>query len=152
MMVAMKKKLTLLIFDATGKPVKQTTIPRMLLPMTFILFMGIAIALYLGISDYLRMKNEVKDVHSLRSALQMQEERVVQQQIKLSLLLKKIDALKAQNWPNLKTLNKKSESLPILKPTMMDRACLAWADLIRKTWTPTMIEQDYQESCQRHAR
>ena len=48
MMVMMKKKLTLLIFDATGTPVKQTTIPRMLLPMTFMFVMAAATCPVLG--------------------------------------------------------------------------------------------------------
>ncbi|MBR9986903.1 MAG: hypothetical protein KFF68_13430, partial [Desulfosarcina sp.] len=88
-----KKKLTLLIFDAAGTPVKQTSIPRMLLPMAFMIVMAASTALYLGISDYLRMKEEIKDVHRLRSSLQMQEERVVQHQSQIVSFSNKINAL-----------------------------------------------------------
>ena len=58
----MKKKLTLLIFDATGTPVKQTSVPRLLLPMTAFCIVAVAIGLYLGVSDYLRLRAEAGQV------------------------------------------------------------------------------------------
>ena len=65
MMVNMKKKLTVLIFDATGTPVKQVAIPRRWFPMSLFFSMSVAIVLYFGISDYLRLKTENTSLPSL---------------------------------------------------------------------------------------
>lgn len=95
-MATMKKKLTLLIFDSAGTPVRQTTIPRMLLPMTAVIVMSAAVALYLGVSAFHRMKTETRDIRSLRSTLETKEELVLQQQDQIVAFAQKIDALKAQ--------------------------------------------------------
>jgi len=94
--VKMKKKLTLLIFDATGTPIRQTRIPRMLIPMVAVAFMAVAVGLYLGVSDYLRLRNESKHLVILRSALQAQEERIAQQQDQILSFSSKIDAMKTR--------------------------------------------------------
>lgn len=96
MMVKMKKKLTLLIFDATGTPVKQATIPRLLLPMSVFLFLSVAIALYLGIADYLRLKSETQNIHHLRASLKTQTEIVDHQQSQIAAFTHKIEQLKLQ--------------------------------------------------------
>ncbi|MDX2512308.1 MAG: M23 family metallopeptidase [Desulfobacterales bacterium] len=141
----MKKKLTLLIFDATGTPVRQTTVPRMLLPMTALLFMAAAIALYLGVSDYLRLKTEAKDAHRLRSNLRTQAELVVQQQNQIVAFSNKLNGLntkltdlhnfeqKIRIMANLETSNDGSSMFGVggSDPDDLDPA--------------TMMEQDYQE-------
>ena len=92
----MKKKLTLLVFDATGTPVKQTSVPRLLLPMTAIFVTAVAIVLYLGISDYLRLRAQAGQVHVLQTELQEQEERVSLQQNQIVAFSNKINVLKTQ--------------------------------------------------------
>ncbi len=145
MMVMMKKKLTLLIFDATGTPVKQTTIPRMLLPMAFMFFMAGASALYLGISDYVRMKNEVKDVHRLRSSLQMQEELVVQHQSQIVAFSNKINSLNTK-LAELDNFEQKIRIIANLEPNNDGSNIFGVGgsdpeDLV----ATTMLNQDYQE-------
>lgn len=95
-MVTMKNKLTLLIFDATGTPVRQTTIPKTLLPISILLFIGTAVTLYWGISSYHQLKVEATQARNLRLTLQTQRERVVQQQDQIVAFSHKIEALKAQ--------------------------------------------------------
>jgi murein DD-endopeptidase MepM/ murein hydrolase activator NlpD len=145
MMVAMKKNLTLLLFDATGKPVRQTTIPRILMPMTVLLFLGIAIALYWGISDYQRLKNRTKDVHSLRSALQAQQERVVQQQDQIVAFTQKFDALKAQ-LAELQNFEQKIRIIANLEASQNGSSLFGVGGSDPEDLDPaTMIEEDYQE-------
>lgn len=96
MKMRMKKKLTLLIFDATGTPVRQTTIPRLLLPMCALIVVGAALVLYLGITDYLRLKNDTRHIRNLQSNLKIQEELVAQQQNQIVSFSHKIDQLKKQ--------------------------------------------------------
>jgi murein DD-endopeptidase MepM/ murein hydrolase activator NlpD len=148
MMVTMKKKkknLTLLVFDATGTPVRQATIPRILMPMTVILFMGIAIALYLGISDYQRLKSETKDVHSLRSALQTQEEQVVQQQNQIVAFAQKIDTLKTQ-LAELHSFEQKIRIIANLETSKYGSSMFGVGGSDPEDLDPaTMMEQDYQE-------
>jgi murein DD-endopeptidase MepM/ murein hydrolase activator NlpD len=92
----MKKKLTLLIFDATGTPVRQTRVPRMLIPMAAFAFMAVVVALYVGIADYLRLRNNAQKLAGLRSALRVQEERIAHQQDQILLFSNKIDTMKNQ--------------------------------------------------------
>ncbi len=92
----MKKKLTLLVFDATGTPVKQTSVPRLLLPMAALCVVTVAIGLYLGVSDYLRLRAEAGHVHVLRSQLQEQGERVSLQQNQIIAFSNKINGLRTQ--------------------------------------------------------
>jgi len=145
MMVMMKKKLTLLIFDATGTPVKQTSIPRMLLPMTFVIVMAAATLLYWGISDYLRLKNEVKDVHSLRSSLQMQEELVVQHQSQIVSFSNKINALNTK-LAELGNFEQKIRIIANLGPNNDGSSIFGVGGSDPEDLDPTtMMEQDYQE-------
>ena len=145
MMVMMKKKLTLLIFDATGTPVKQTSIPRMLLPMTFMIVMAASTVLYLGISDYLRLKKEVKDVHHLRSSLQMQEERVVQHQSQIVSFSNKINALNTK-LAELGNFEQKIRIIANLEPNNEGSSIFGVGGSDPEDLDPTtMMEQDYQE-------
>ena len=105
-MVKMKKKLTLLIFDATGTPIKQTRLPRLLLPVTAVVFLAVAATLYLGISDYLRLRNDSKSLVSLRASLQAQEERIAHQQDQIVSFSQKINSMKTQ-LANLHSFEKK---------------------------------------------
>ncbi len=144
-MVMMKKKLTLLIFDATGTPVKQASIPRMLLPLTFIIVMAASTILYLGISDYLRLKKEVKDVHHLRSSLQMQEERVVQHQSQIVSFSNKINALNAK-LAELGNFEQKIRIIANLEPNKEGSSIFGVGGSDPEDLDPTtMMEQDYQE-------
>ena len=144
-MVMMKKKLTLLIFDGTGTPVKQTSIPRMLLPMAFIIVMAASTVLYLGISDYLRLKKEVKDVQQLRSSLQMQEERVVQHQSQIVSFSNKIDALNAK-LAELGNFEQKIRIIANLEPNNDGSSFFGVGGSDPEDLDPTtMLEQDYQE-------
>ena len=145
MMVMMKKKLTLLIFDAAGTPVKQTSIPRMLLPMTFMIVMAAATLLYWGISDYLRLKNEVKDVHSLRSSLQVQEELVVQHQSQIVAFSNKIDALNTK-LAELGNFEQKIRIIANLEPNNDGSSIFGVGGSAPEDLDPTtMVVQDYQE-------
>jgi murein DD-endopeptidase MepM/ murein hydrolase activator NlpD len=144
-MVMMKKKLTLLIFDGTGNPIKQTSIPRMLLPMAFMIVMAASTLLYLGISDYLRLKKEVQDVHRLRSSLQMQEERVVQHQSQIVSFSNKIDALNAK-LAELGNFEQKIRIIANLEPNNDGSSFFGVGGSDPEDLDPTtMLEQDYQE-------
>ncbi len=145
MMVTMKKKLTLLIFDATGTPVRQTTVPRMMLPMTVLLFMAAAIALYLGISDYLRLKSEVKDVHSLRASLQTQEELIVQHQSQIVAFSSKINSLNLK-LADLSNFEKKIRIIANLENSNDGSSLFGVGGSDPEDLDPsTIMEQDYQE-------
>ena len=145
MMVMMKKKLTLLIFDAAGTPVKQTSIPRMLLPMTVVIVMAAATLMYLGISDYLRLKNEVKDVHSLRSSLQMQEELVVQHQSQIVSFSNKINILNTK-LAELGNFEQKIRIIANLEPNNDGSSIFGVGGSDPEDLDPsTMMVQDYQE-------
>ena len=115
-MVTMKKKLTLLIFDATGTPVRQTSVPRLLLPMTVLFIMAVSIALYLGISDYLRLRAEAKGFSGLRADLQAQEERVAQQQNQIVSFSNKINMIKTQ-LADLNSFEQKIRIIANLEPS-----------------------------------
>ncbi|BBO66084.1 hypothetical protein DSCA_00140 [Desulfosarcina alkanivorans] len=144
-MVTMKKNLTLLVFDARGTPVRQASIPRMLLPVSALFLLGIAVALYAGISAYHRLKTETKDVRGLRSALQTQEERVLQQQDQIVAFAQKIESLKTQ----LAELNRFEQKIRIIAnlETSKDGSSLfGVGGSDPEDLDPTaMMELDYQE-------
>ncbi|WP_319408708.1 M23 family metallopeptidase [uncultured Desulfosarcina sp.] len=145
MMVMMKKKLTLLIFDAAGTPVKQTTIPRVLFPMTAMIVIVAAIVLYLGISDYLRLKNEVKDIHSLRTALRTQEELAVQHQSQIVSFSNKINSLNTK-LAELGNFEQKIRIIANLEPSNDGSSLFGVGGSDPEDLDPsTMMEQDYQE-------
>jgi murein DD-endopeptidase MepM/ murein hydrolase activator NlpD len=92
----MKKKLTLLIFDATGTPVRQAAIPKILFPITILFLMGALIALYWGITDYRRLKAASQQVGQLKTDLHLQEETIAHQKDQINTFAQKIDALSTQ--------------------------------------------------------
>ena len=102
----MKKKLTLLVFDATGTPIKQTRVPRLLLPVTAVVCLALAVTLYMGISDYLRLRDDSKSLANLRASLQAQEERIAHQQDQIVSFSNKINSMKTQ-LANLNNFEKK---------------------------------------------
>lgn len=144
-MVTMKKNLTLLVFDATGTPVRQTTIPRLLLPMMVLLFMGIAIVLYLGISDYQRLKANAKDAHGLRSTLRSQQERAVQQKEQIISFTNKIDSLKTQ-LAELHSFENKIRIIANLEASKYGSSMFGVGGSGPEDQDPAiMLEQDYQD-------
>ena len=144
MMMKKKKKLTLLIFDSTGAPVRQTSIPKTLLPMTVLFFIGAAIILVLGITNYHRLKTETKDVHNLRSSLQAQEERVVEQQDQIVAFAQKFDALKTQ-LAELHSFEQKIRIIANLEAGNGGSSMFGVGGADPEDLDPaTMIEQDYQ--------
>jgi len=92
----MKKKLIVLIFDATGRQIRQATIPKLLFPLSVLIFLSVAVVLYLGISDYLRLKEENKSIHHLRADLKTKVELVAHQQNQIAAFTYKIEQLKVQ--------------------------------------------------------
>lgn len=145
MMVTMKKKLTLLIFDGTGTPVKQTTIPRMMLPLACMIIVAASTGLYWGVSDYLRLKKEVKDVHRLRSSLQMQEERVVQHQRQIVSFSNKLSGLN-EKLTELGDFEQKIRIIANLEPNKDGSSIFGVGGSDPQDLDPTtMMEQDYQE-------
>lgn len=141
----MKKKMTLLLFDATGTPLKQTTIPRMLFPMAAMIFLAAAIALYLGVSDYLRLRSEVKDVPRLRSSLLAQEELVVQHQNQIVAFSNKIKSLNIQ-LAELGDFEQKIRIIANLDPGNDGSSIFGVGGSDPEDLDPSrMMEQDYQE-------
>jgi len=141
----MKKKLTLLIFDAAGTPVRQTCVPRMLIPMAAFAFLAVAVALYLGISDYLRLRNESKHLAILRSALQAQEERIAHQQDQILSFSNKIDSMKTQ-LANLHNFEQKIRIIANLETDDGAAGLFGVGGSEPDDLDPTaMMEQDYQE-------
>jgi murein DD-endopeptidase MepM/ murein hydrolase activator NlpD len=144
-MVMMKKDMTLLIFDAMGSPVRQTTIPKMLLPISVLFIIGATIALYLGISDYQRLRTETKELRRLRTTLQMQGERVDQQQDQIVAFAKKVDALKTQ-LAELHSFEQKIRVIANLDANNIGSGMFGVGGSDPEDIDPaTMIEQDYQE-------
>lgn len=92
----MNKKLTVMIFDTTGTPVRQASIPSMLLSVILLLCMAASIALYIGISDYLRLKHKAGTVHNLRSELRTQSELAAEQHNQIISFSNKISVLNAK--------------------------------------------------------
>ncbi|BBO72596.1 hypothetical protein DSCW_00130 [Desulfosarcina widdelii] len=141
----MKKKLTLLIFDAAGTPVRQTRVPRMLIPMAAFAFLAVAVAFYLGVSDYLRLRNESKNLASLRLALQAQEERIAHQQDQIVSFSNKIDSMKTQ-LANLHNFEQKIRIIANLETDNGATGLFGVGGSEPEDMDPTeMMAQDYQE-------
>jgi murein DD-endopeptidase MepM/ murein hydrolase activator NlpD len=145
MMVTMNKKLTLLIFDAMGTPVRQATVHRMVLPLAILLCMTAAIALYVGIADYLRLKSEVRDVNNLRFNLQSQEERVAQQQSQIVDFSNKIDYLNTK-LADLHEFEQKIRIIANLDTGKKGSSLFGVGGSDPEDLDPsTMMQQDYQD-------
>ncbi|BBO80759.1 peptidase M24 [Desulfosarcina ovata subsp. sediminis] len=114
-MVTMKKKLTVLIFDATGTPVRQAAIPRLLLPVAAALGLALTFGLYWGISDYCRLKAKTRDAFQTQANLRLQEEMVAQQRDQLAAFAQKIDTLGKQ-LANLREFENKIRIIANLDP------------------------------------
>ncbi len=80
MITMTKKTLTVLIFDSTGNKVRQASLPKLVLPVSVLLFFGMTILLFLGLFNYHRLQDENKIIHDLRARLTVKEELVAQQQ------------------------------------------------------------------------
>lgn len=91
-----KKKLTLLLFNATGTPVKQVALPKALFPTGAIFLLIITIGFCFGIMDYLRLHNENKTIELLRTSLKSQTEIFNHQRIQIAAFTQKIDRLNGQ--------------------------------------------------------
>jgi murein DD-endopeptidase MepM/ murein hydrolase activator NlpD len=144
-MVKMKKKLTLLVFDATGTPVKQTSVPRLLLPMTAIFVTAVAIVLYLGISDYLHLRAQAGQVQVLRTELQAHEERVALQQNQIVAFSNKINTLRTQ-LTKLHDFEQKIRIIANLETSDDGSSMFGVGGSDPEDLDPAVIlEQDYQE-------
>jgi len=144
-MVKMKKKLTLLIFDATGTPIKQTRLPRLLLPVTALAFLTIAATLYMGVSDYLRLRNDAKSLDSMRIALQAQEERIAHQQDQIVSFSNKINLMKTQ-LASLHNFEKKIRIIANLETSDDGSSLFGVGGSDPEDSDPAvMMAQDYQE-------
>ena len=144
-MVKMKKKLTLLVFDATGTPIKQTRVPRLLLPVTAVVFLAIAATLYMGINDYLRLRNDSKSLVNLRAALQAQEERIAHQQDQIVSFSNKINLMKTQ-LANLNNFEKKIRIIANLESSDDGGSLFGVGGSDPEDLDPAaMMTQDYQE-------
>ena len=144
-MVKMKKKLTVLIFDATGTPVRQATIPRLLFPISVLFFVGVAIALYLGISDYLRLKEETKSISRLHTDLKTQVELVDHQQNQIAAFTHKIEKLKDQ-LADLNDFEQKIRIIANLNPKDGGTSMFGVGGSDPEEIDPAnMMQQDYQE-------
>lgn len=141
----MKKKLTLLIFDATGTPVKQTTLPRLLVPMGLCILVGVAIGLYWGISDYLRLRNEANMAHHLRADLNAQAELVEHQHHQIAAFTHKIDRLNLQ-LKSLHEFEKKIRIIANLDPNDSSVSMFGVGGADPEAIDPiNMMKQDHQE-------
>lgn len=144
-MLPMKNKLTLLIFDAAGTPVRQTTFPKILLPLAALIMVGVAIALYMGLSDYLRLKTEASHVKSLRLDLQTQAERVAHQQSQIVAFSNKIESLKT-HLNGLRDFEQKIRIIANLEAGNAETSMFGVGGSDPEDLDPTVImEQDYQE-------
>ena len=141
----MKKKLTLLVFDATGTPIKQTRVPRLLLPVTAVVLLAIAATLYMGINDYLRLRNDSKSLANLRAALQAQEERIAHQQDQIVSFSNKINSMKTQ-LANLNNFEKKIRIIANLESSDDGGSLFGVGGSDPEDLDPAvMMTQDYQE-------
>lgn len=145
MMQTMKKKLTLLIFDATGTPVRQTTIPKILIPLLVLIVSGAVITLCFGVGDYLRLKAETKHIHQLQLNLTAREERIVDQQNQIVTFARKIDALKGE-LADLHDFEQKIRIVANLEVGADKESIFGVGGSDPEDLDPaTVIEQDYQE-------
>jgi len=141
----MKKKLTLLIFDAAGTPVKQATIPKLLLPVIAVLVTAAAITLYMGISDYLRLRADSRELTSLRADLKKQDERITHQQSQIVVFSNKIKSLKTQ-LADLNNFEKKIRIIANLDPNDDGTSMFGVGGSDPEDLDPvTIMEEDYQE-------
>jgi murein DD-endopeptidase MepM/ murein hydrolase activator NlpD len=141
----MKKKLTLLIFDGTGTPVKQTTLPRLFLPITGLVVIGAVVALYLGVSDYLRLKNETRHIHQIRSTLDNQEELVDHQRGQILAFTRKIEQLELQ-LSSLHEFEKKIRIIANLDPKDESSSMFGVGGADPEETDPVkMLEGDFQD-------
>lgn len=141
----MKKKLTVLIFDATGTPVRQATIPRLLFPMSMLFVVGTAIVLYLGISEYVRLKEETNSIHHLRTDLKAQVELVDHQQNQIAAFTHKIEQLKNQ-LADLHEFEQKIRIIANLDPKDNSTSMFGVGGSDPEDLDPAnMMQQDYQE-------
>ena len=141
----LKKKLTVWIFDATGTPVQKASIPRLLLPMGMLLFIGAAIMVYLGITDYLRLKDATQSIPNLRANLQTQAELVDHQQHQIAAFTLKIEQLKGQ-LADLHDFEQKIRVIANLDPKDSGESIFGVGGSDPEEIDPTtMIEQDYQD-------
>ena len=111
----MNKKLTFLIFDATGTPVRQATIPKFLLPVTILFLMGMLIAFYWGITDYWRLKTATMQMGQLKTDLHLQQETIAHQKDQIATFSQKIDALSTQ-LASLRNFENKIRIIANLEP------------------------------------
>ncbi len=95
-MVNMRKKLTLLIFNATGAPIKQVTLPKWLLPTGVIVLVGVLSTLCFGVFDYVHLHKENKNLQELRAGLKSQTELIDHQRNQIAAFSQKIEHLKVQ--------------------------------------------------------
>ena len=141
----MKKKLTVWFFDATGTPVRQVNIPKLLFPTGILLFVGVVIVLYLGITDYLRLKEETQSIQKLRANLQTQVELADHQQSQIAAFTLKIDQLKNQ-LTNLHEFEQKIRVIANLDPKAGGQSMFGVGGSDPEEIDPAnMIQQDYQE-------
>lgn len=134
-----------MIFDTTGTPVRQTSVPSMLIPVTVLLLMAAAVALYLGISDYLRLKNEAQNVHRLRSDLRTQEEIATEQQSQIVSFSNKINYLNVK-LAKLYDFERKIRIIANLEANDEGNSMFGVGGSDPEDLDPSiMMEQDYQE-------
>ena len=141
----MKKKLTVWFFDATGTPVRQVNVPKALFPLGIILFVGVVAVLYLGITDYLRLKEETIGIRNLRASLQTQVELADHQQSQIAAFTLKIDQLKNQ-LANLHEFEQKIRVIANLDPKSGGQSIFGVGGSDPEEIDPAnMIQQDYHE-------
>jgi murein DD-endopeptidase MepM/ murein hydrolase activator NlpD len=99
----------------------------------------------LGVSDYFRLKTEVKDVQRLRSSLRTQEELVVQHQNQIVAFSNKINSLSTK-LAELGNFEQKIRIIANLDPGNDSSSIFGVGGSEPEDLDPsTMIEQDYQE-------
>lgn len=145
MMVTMKKKLTLLIVDAAGSPVRQATVPRMFLPVSVLLCLTAALVICLGIFDYVRLKGEVQAFHTLRSKLRTQAEQVAQQQSQIVAFSSKINEINTE-LVNLQKFEHKIRIIANLETSDSGSSLFGMGGSDPEDLDPAMMmEKDYQD-------
>ena len=141
----MKKKLTLLIFDAAGTSVRQTTIPKLLLPVIAVLVAAASVALYMGVSDYLRLRADSRELANLRADFKKQDERITHQQSQIAAFSNKINFLKSQLM-DLHNFEKKIRIIANLDPSEDGSSMFGVGGSDPEDLDPVAVmEQDYQE-------
>ncbi|MFO7714942.1 M23 family metallopeptidase [Desulfosarcina sp.] len=141
----MNKKLTLLIFDAAGSPVRQTTVPRMFLPVTVLLCLTAALVICFCIFDYIRLKGEVQAVHTLRSKLRTQAEQVAQQQSQIVAFSNKINEISTE-LVNLQNFEHKIRIIANLETSDSGSSLFGVGGSDPEDLDPAMMmEKDYQD-------